>query len=290
MARLRFKNVKVRQRLLCESLAVLALLAVITAIAYSGGGSAISHARETSAGMRTEQAWTQLQADAEAVALDEKAVVGFYSGIASGSSAMPGGWDISAYLASFRSDAAVFRSDYAPVAGGSFTKRELALRDAAKKAFDAYVSTADRVNASLKQGQSGKSMLGTMFVADQLVPRLSLPAILAPLRQLAQSQTAKTKASNSSEISSAQAQQSLVLVLAVLAALLAIWIALLVTRSITKPLDRAVAALELSATGDMVTRYGSTLKTRSAAWAGRSTGNWKPTVGCWGPSPTRRLR
>ncbi len=232
----KLNDLKVSTRLAVGFGAVTVLLLVITIVSFSSLGSWVSSSKSTAKTLAQTQAWKTLEVDAGLVALDENSVVLDYA-----SHTSPAG-----DMASYGTDTKQFTADYAAVAATTLTAHERDLLATAKKAFITYTGQASRINQLEAAGSTANAAR-----INALVGQLSVGSIIKPIDQMGQDIATHTDASLASARSSASSSQLLVIVLGAIAVVVAVGAALLIIRSVVKPLGEAVAVLETVATGDL---------------------------------------
>ncbi|MCU4186896.1 HAMP domain-containing protein [Acidiferrimicrobium sp. IK] len=236
MAKIKLNNLTIVARLVFGLGAIVVLLLVMSAVAWTSASSDRSHAKTESVQVGQTLNGTQLKTDAALLALDENSVAGDYALHVS-----PAG-----DLASFQADSSTTASDLAVVPASQLSSDEAALMNGYKQAYQTYLSLSGQANAAL----ATDTPASRAHAAD-LIGQLSVGSMLTPANKLAAIRTAKMSSDSAGAISSANNSQTLVLVLGALALVLAVFASIMLIRSVTRPLRKTVDVLETLAEGDL---------------------------------------
>lgn len=234
MSRLRL--LKIGPRLALGFGCVLALLVAVAGVGWSATSSASSNATKATSDVKVYSVQVAMAQDALDFAQFANSVAGDYIGHSS-----PAG-----DLASTAAARQAFLAQYAAATKASMSPSEVSLLHQAKKAFDTYASLYDQSRAEFTKGTPAGMRAGSNLVAA-----LKEATIVDPLNQLQKARLSRLVSRNSKSLSAANSSQVLVLTLGLLALLVGTAVALLIVRSITKPLALATEALDKMAKGDL---------------------------------------
>jgi methyl-accepting chemotaxis protein len=230
-------NIKVGLRL-GAAFGVIALLVVAVAgLGVSVAESQRTDAQRSSQDLATTQAIRDLKFDATSIAVAENSVAYDYASAS----------DPSGDLQGFNDAVTAFQKTFASVAA-----RQLAPADAkslaeAKNALGVYLGQSTQINQNFKSGTPD-----AIKAANDGVAALKFSAVTDPLSRLAASLTKQASNRNNDAAAAASSNRNRVLVLGGLALALAIGLAVVITRSIARPLRQSVDVLDEVATGNLV--------------------------------------
>ena len=228
----RFRNLSVQARLGLAFGAVTLLLVALACMSWANDNSAGANDASTNASTAHEVSYQHLLADSLRIGLDENSVAADYLGHASASGD----------LASFQADRHQFVVDY-DAGHGTASTYDTAARTQAMNAYKTYLSISARANSALASGRDAQ--------AEALVAQLSDGSIVGPVQGLLQHQQDETVHADQAATSSANRDRTIVVVIGLIAVALAVGLARLIVRSITRPLGEATRVLDLSANGDL---------------------------------------
>ena len=240
MSKLKLGNLNIGLRLALGFGSVLALLVVVVGIGWSTADSAGSTARQGADDTHWATVRTHLEVDGLNLAEYVNTVAADYEGHLS---------TTAGDLASARSARQAFLSDYATLLTDSLSPQETALAQQAKAAFDSYVSGYDKALQDFSRGTAAGTVAGTNLVAS-----LDETTVLDPVDKLSAGQAAEVAASDASAVSSAGSSRDLMLVVGALALVLGLGLAVMIVRSLTRPVAKVKASLEAAAGGDLTTK------------------------------------
>jgi methyl-accepting chemotaxis protein len=214
------------------------LLLIVTGLGVGVASPVSSDVRNGSRSISATEAVKALQLDATTIAIAENSVAYDYASHS----------DPAADIQSLQSGTASFRTD-AVRAGFGLDAAESSRLEAADAAVDSYTALATRINAEFVNGSPAASRAANAGVAA-----LAFHQVTAPLQQLEGDLNTAVSRQSKAALSSASSNRTLILGLGLLAAVIAAALAVLITRSITRPLRRTVEVLDAVAQGDLACR------------------------------------
>ncbi|GAA2650605.1 methyl-accepting chemotaxis protein [Paractinoplanes durhamensis] len=150
---------------------------------------------------------------------------------------------------SFLASTAAFAADLTELQGQDLSTEETAALTAAADAFDAYQTVDDEIIAAFRLGTAGGlAKAGTMVTG---ISNEHMSTIADNIDKLSDLTSAAATAAKADAVSAANTSRTLMLIAGALSLGLAAALAVLVTRSITRPLGLAVATLRAVAAKDL---------------------------------------
>jgi methyl-accepting chemotaxis protein len=239
----RLGNIKVGARLAVAFGLVSLLVVMVTGVGVTVAAAERADATRSSADLQLTQAIRDLKFDATTVAVAENSVAYDFSSAS----------DPSGDIQGLTDGVTTFDHGYATVAAQRLTAAERATLASSKQALDAYVSQSNTINRNFKVGNPI-----AVKAANDGVAALKFSTVTDPLNNLAVALTKQAAMRNAHAASSAAANRNRVLFLGGAALLLAVALATVITRSITRPLRDTVTVLGDVAGGNLVVELDRT--------------------------------
>ncbi|MDA8026034.1 MAG: methyl-accepting chemotaxis protein [Actinomycetota bacterium] len=149
-------------------------------------------------------------------------------------------------LQSFGQAVVQFRSELATFEKFTLSAKESKLLKSASSAFDTYVSMSNQINTAFA-GNSPKSIA----TANNIVSQLAFGSYSTPLSEIYTIQHSNYLSSVKSQKSALKASELIFAILGLATVAIAAVLSRLISRSITRPLGDAVAAIERASSGDL---------------------------------------
>ncbi len=232
-------RVRVRTKLMASYGLVTALVVIVLALGVVAAASARANGTSARDEVATTAAVKQLQLDAASVAVAENSVAFDYNSHSTATGD----------LQSFRQGVATYEAQSAAVSRLALDQAERGQLAAAGKAFTTYVDLSRSINTDF-----GIGTRSSLAAAYNGVAALAFGTVTAPLENLVGDVAAHVKSATGGAISSANTGEEILIILGALAVLLALASALVITRSVTRPIEVINSTLTAVTGGDLEAR------------------------------------
>ncbi|MEU4422446.1 methyl-accepting chemotaxis protein [Actinoplanes sp. NPDC024001] len=154
--------------------------------------------------------------------------------------------------ASFLASSAAFQDDLAKLRGLQEVIAERALIDTAEEAFDQFMAVDERIIAGYRSGTRAGTQQANALVSGEALELMA--TIVGAVDELVALTAARAATAQQTADDAAGTSETFMVIAGLLCLVLAVFVALVVTRSITRPLAATVAVLRTVADKDLTVR------------------------------------